>query len=309
MIQANVCAAESVEEKRKRVIYRVHDGPSRERIMALAEFLDTLDISFSKGEVVRPQNFNRVLKQVHDTEHDRMVSEVILRSQAQAIYSPDNIGHFGLNLRRYAHFTSPIRRYADLTVHRALIASLNLGPDVKKDGQPEEEERALEEIATHISMTERRSMMAERDSKDRFIAQYLEARIGAEFKGHISGVTRFGLFVKLDDNGADGIVPIATLGAEYFHHDEVGHALVGERSRTTYRLGEAVRVKLAEAAPITGGMRFELLDGGSTGSSAGRRNASGRGRPGTSRRKGPPKSASKSKGKRKTATSGKGRRH
>jgi ribonuclease R len=308
MIQANVCAAESVEDKRKRVIYRVHDGPSRERIMALAEFLDTLDISFSKGEVVRPQNFNRILKQVHDTEHDRMVSEVILRSQAQAIYSPDNIGHFGLNLRRYAHFTSPIRRYADLTVHRALIASLNLGPDVKKDGQPEEEERGLEEIATHISMTERRSMMAERDSKDRFIAQYLESRIGAEFKGHISGVTRFGLFVKLDDNGADGIVPIATLGAEYFHHDEVGHALVGERSRTTYRLGEAVRVKLAEAAPITGGMRFELLDGGSTGGSTGRRNASGRGRPGTSRRRGPQKSGAKPKGKRKTGSPGKGRR-
>ena len=298
MIQANVCAAEAVEEKRKRVIYRVHDGPSRERIMALAEFLDTLDISFSKGEVVRPQNFNRILKQVEDTEHDRMVSEVILRSQAQAVYSPDNIGHFGLNLRRYAHFTSPIRRYADLTVHRALIASLGLTPDVKKDGQSEEEERGLEEIATHISMTERRSMMAERDSKDRFIAQYLQARIGAEFKGHISGVTRFGLFVKLDDTGADGIVPIATLGREYFHHDEIGHALVGERSRTTYRLGEAVRVKLAEAAPITGGMRFELLEGGGSSQPAGRRPSSNRRKtgpkPGTARRRGP----AKPKGKR-----------
>ena len=309
MIQANVCAAESVEEKRKRVIYRIHDGPSRERIMALAEFLDTLDISFSKGEVVRPQNFNRILKQVEDTEHDRMVSEVILRSQAQAVYSPDNIGHFGLNLRRYAHFTSPIRRYADLTVHRALIASLGLGPDVKKDGQPEEEERALEEIATHISMTERRSMMAERDSKDRYIALYLQARIGAEFKGHISGVTRFGLFVKLDDTGADGIVPIATLGTEYFHHDEIGHALVGERTGTTYKLGEAVRVRLAEAAPITGGMRFELLEGGGSGSPAGRRAGAGRrksGRkPGTARRGGPPKP----KGKRKAGTAGKRSRH
>ncbi|MEX2249960.1 MAG: ribonuclease R, partial [Parvibaculum sp.] len=234
MIQANVCAAETAEAKHRPVVYRIHDAPTREKLMALAEFLATLNLSFAKGETVRPANFNRILKAVDGTEHDRMVSDVILRSQAQAVYSPDNIGHFGLNLRRYAHFTSPIRRYADLIVHRALIAGMGLG----KDGQTDDETAGLGEIAEHISMTERRSMLAERDSKDRFIAAFLEARIGAEFRGRVAGVTRFGLFVKLDETGADGFVPISTLGGDFFHHDEILHALIGERTGLTYRLGD-----------------------------------------------------------------------
>jgi|TARA_B100000614_G_scaffold232313_1_gene226862 ribonuclease R len=282
MIQANVCAAETAEAQRRSVIYRIHDAPSREKLVALAEFLATLDLNFTKGENIRPANFNRILKQVDGTEHDRMVSDVVLRSQAQAVYSPDNIGHFGLNLRRYAHFTSPIRRYADLTVHRALIAGLKLG----KDGQTDDELAELTEIAEHISMTERRSMLAERDSKDRFIAAFLEARLGAEFTGRVSGVTRFGLFVKLDDTGADGFVPISTLGGDFFHHDEIIHALVGQRTRIAYRLGDAVRVKLEEAVPVTGGLRFELLEGGSEApKGAGRRTRSPAGRGGAKRGK------------------------
>lgn len=259
MIQANVCAAETAEQIQRKLIYRIHDAPSREKLVALAEFLATLDLSFTKGENIRPANFNRILKQVDGTEHDRIVSDVVLRSQAQAVYAPDNIGHFGLNLRRYAHFTSPIRRYADLTVHRALIAGLGFG----KDGQTDTELAELGEIAEHISMTERRSMLAERDSKDRFIAAFLEARIGAEFTGRIAGVTRFGLFVKLDDTGADGFVPVSTLGSDFFHHDEILHALIGQRSRIAYSLGDAVRVRLEEAVPVTGGLRFEILEGGS----------------------------------------------
>ncbi len=280
MIQANVCAAESAEARHRPVVYRIHDAPTREKLMALAEFLATLNLSFAKGEAVRPANFNRILKAVDGTEHDRMVSDVILRSQAQAVYSPDNIGHFGLNLRRYAHFTSPIRRYADLIVHRALIAGLGLG----KDGQSDDDAAGLVEIAEHISMTERRSMLAERDSKDRFIAAYLEARIGAEFRGRVAGVTRFGLFVKLDETGADGFVPISTLGGDFFHHDEILHALIGERTGLTYRLGDAVLVRLEEAVPITGGLRLALLEGGSQGKPAGR---SDRQRPPA--RRGPPR--------------------
>lgn len=198
-----------------------------------------------------------------------MVSTIVLRSQAQAVYSPDNIGHFGLNLRNYAHFTSPIRRYADLIVHRALVSAISGGK--AKDGQSDEEIGAMAEIAEHISTTERRSMVAERDSNDRFIAAFLEARIGATFPGRISGVTRFGLFIKLDETGADGLVPIAGLGTEFYHHDESTHALVGERSGLTYRLGERVIVKLEEAIPVTGGLRFEMVEGGHEGEPAGRR--------------------------------------
>lgn len=282
MIQANVCAAEQAEAVRRNVIYRIHDAPSREKLVALAEFLATLNLNFTKGENIRPANFNRILSQVDGTEHDRIVSDVVLRSQAQAVYSPDNIGHFGLNLRRYAHFTSPIRRYADLTVHRALIAGLGLG----KDGQTDDELAELTEIAEHISMTERRSMIAERDSKDRFIAAFLEARIGAEFTGRIGGVTRFGLFVKLDETGADGFVPISSLGGDFFHHDEIIHALIGQRTRIAYSLGDAVRVRLAEAVPVTGGLRFDLIEGGSEApKGAGRRSRAPSGRAGAKRGK------------------------
>ena len=289
MIQANVCAAETAEAKRRPVVYRIHDAPAREKLVALAEFLATLNLSFAKGETVRPANFNRILKAVDGTEHDRMVSDVVLRSQAQAVYAPDNIGHFGLNLRRYAHFTSPIRRYADLTVHRALIAGLDLG----KDGQSDDEAATLAEIAEHISMTERRSMLAERDSKDRFIAAFLEERIGAEFTGRVAGVTRFGLFVKLDETGADGFVPISTLGGDFYHHDEILHALTGERTGRIYRLGDAVRVRLEEAVPITGGLRLEILEGGSEGKPAGKGNRRPPPRRGPPRGRTPGKSGAK----------------
>lgn len=274
MIQANVCAAETLQQKGRKLVFRVHDQPSREKLIALSEFLRTLEISFPKGQVSKPAAFNKILHEVQGREYDQMVSTIVLRSQSQAVYSPDNIGHFGLNLRHYAHFTSPIRRYADLIVHRALVSVISNGK--AKDGQSDEEIGAMEEIAEHISTTERRSMLAERDSNDRFIAAFLEGRIGAEFPGRISGVTRFGLFIKLEETGADGLVPIANLGTEFFHHDEGAHALIGERTGLTFRLGEQVVVRLEEAVPVTGGLRFDIVEGGREGTPAGRR---GSGRP------------------------------
>lgn len=255
MILANVCAAEELEKHGVPCMYRVHDEPAPERLEALREFLESMNISLVKG-VVKPHHFNRILDQVKGTPHEILVNEVVLRSQAQAVYSPENLGHFGLALRRYAHFTSPIRRYSDLIVHRGLIAALGLGPD----GLTETESERMDAIGEHISLTERRAATAERSAVDRFAAQWLASKVGATFAGRIKGVNRFGLFVQLDESGADGLIPISTLPEDYYLHDEVGHALVGRRSRRTFTLGDQVTVMLMEANPLTGGMIFQLLD-------------------------------------------------
>jgi ribonuclease R len=259
MILANVAAAEMLEKKALPLIYRVHDEPTVEKVHALQEFLKTLDMPFAKSGALRPALFNRVLTQVRGHDQESLVNEVVLRSQAQAEYSAENYGHFGLNLRRYAHFTSPIRRYADLIVHRALIRALGLGEGALPDTETPE---TLSEVAAQISVTERRAMKAERETADRLIAHHLADRIGATFQGRISGVTRAGLFVKLSDTGADGLIPIRTLGSEYFNYDEKRHALVGSRSGAMHRLGDVVDVRLVEAAPVAGALRFELLSEG-----------------------------------------------
>lgn len=259
MILANVAAAETLERAGVPLIYRVHDEPSLEKIEALRQFLQTLHISLPKGGVMRAEHFNRILARVRGSDVEKLVNEVVLRTQAQAEYSAENYGHFGLNLRRYAHFTSPIRRYADLVIHRGLIRALQLGPD----GLPKDQDvRALSEIAARISATERRAMKAERETADRLIAHFLADRIGAVFDGHISGVTRAGLFVKLDETGADGLVPIGSLGGDYFRFEESMHALVGRRSGETLRLGDRVSVRLSEAAAVAGALRFELVSEG-----------------------------------------------
>ncbi|MBI1188700.1 MAG: ribonuclease R [Alphaproteobacteria bacterium] len=255
MIQANVCAAETLEQRRTPLLYRVHDQPSEMKVAALQDFLPTVGLSWAKGQVVTAARFNRILAHAAETEHAEIVNEVILRTQAQAIYSPENIGHFGLNLTHYAHFTSPIRRYADLIVHRALIKALKLGPD----GQTEEEAARLDEIGEHITMCERRSMAAERDATSRYIASFLADRVGAVFDGKISGVTRFGLFIRLEDSQADGLAPISTLGPERWIHDEKTHALVGEQSGARYQLGMSVAARLEEATPVSGGLLFRVL--------------------------------------------------
>ncbi len=261
MILANVAAAEMLEKKALPLIYRVHDEPTLEKVHNLQEFLKTLDLPFAKSGALRPALFNRVLAQVKCHDSEPLVNEVVLRSQAQAEYSAENYGHFGLNLRRYAHFTSPIRRYADLVVHRALIRGLGVGEGALP---PTETVETLSEVAAQISVTERRAMKAERETADRLIAHFLADRIGATFQGRISGVTRAGLFVKLTDTGADGLIPIRTLGTEYFNYDEARHALVGSRSGAMHRLGDVVDVRLVEAAPVAGALRFELLSEGRT---------------------------------------------
>jgi len=259
MILANVAAAESCERAHVPLIYRVHDEPSAEKLNALREFLATLDISLPKGGVLRPDGFNKILARVKGRDVERLVNEVVLRTQAQAEYSAENYGHFGLNLRRYAHFTSPIRRYADLVVHRALIRAGKLGPDGLPDGT---DAPTLGEIAATISATERRAMKAERETADRLIAHFLADRIGAKFDGHISGVTRAGLFVELDETGADGFIPARLIGDEYFRFNEAGRAFVGRS--VTHRLGDPVTVELVEAAPVAGALRFKLVGQSST---------------------------------------------
>jgi ribonuclease R len=258
MIAANVAAAETLEAKRLPLIYRVHDSPSKEKLAALGEFLSTIGIKLPKSGTLKPTQFNRILADTRATPTAELVGEVILRSQAQALYNPGNFGHFGLNLRRYAHFTSPIRRYADLVVHRALIRTIGAGPDGLTDAEMSE----LEEIAGHISDTERRAMAAERETADRLIAAYLADRIGAAFQARVSGLVRTGLFVRLIETGADGFVPASSIGHEYFFHDEVRQALVGEDTGLAYRLGDPVEVRLVEAIPTAGALRFEMLSEG-----------------------------------------------
>ena len=273
MIQANVAAAETLEKKRTPLLYRIHDASSPEKLESLRDFLSTLDISLPKAGNLRPSHFNGILKRVVNTPNAELVNTVVLRSQAQAEYAPGNIGHFGLNLRRYAHFTSPIRRYSDLIVHRGLIRALDLGDD----GLPEAVENKLEAIGSEISATERQAMKAERSTIDRLIAHWLCDRIGARFTGRIAGVTKSGLFVQLDETGADGFIPAATLGADYYHYDERSHALVGRTTGETYRLGSRVEVKLVEAAPLAGALRFEMLSEGIEGRPL--RGHAGKGRP------------------------------
>jgi len=256
MVLANVAAAEALEKARMPLVYRVHEHPSQEKIFSFADYLRTIDMSFAKGQVIKPGAFNRILATAKGGPHEQVMNDVVLRTQAQAVYSSDNVGHFGLNLQRYAHFTSPIRRYADLIVHRALIRALKLGAG----GLSDKEMARLSEMAEHISMTERRAMAAERDSTDRYVAAFMQDRIGAVFEGRITGVTRFGLFLRLAETGADGLLPARALGFEYFRHDEKRHAMVGDRTGTSYKLGDIVRVKLVEAAPLTGGLRFELAE-------------------------------------------------
>ena len=255
MIQANVAAAETLEGRKQALVYRIHDAPSLAKQESLREFLQTVGLSLARGAQLRPSQFNSILERARGQENETLINEVVLRSQSQAEYSPGNIGHFGLNLRRYAHFTSPIRRYADLIVHRALVGALGLG----KDGLTPGEEARLEDTAAQISAAERRAMAAERDTVDRLIAEHLASRKGQTFEARIGGVTKAGLFVRLPQYGADGFVPVSTLGNDYYIYDEAAHSLVGERQGKGFRLGDPVEVKLVEIAPLAGTMRFEML--------------------------------------------------
>ena len=257
MVAANVCAAEELERLVQPCMYRVHDRPSDQKMEGLRQFLATFEVTLPQSDRLHPRDFARVLEKVKGSAHERLVNEAVLRGQSQAAYAPDNIGHFGLALARYAHFTSPIRRYADLLVHRALIRGLKLGTD----GLHEVEAARFPDTAEHITATERRAAAAERDAVDRYLAAFMAQRIGESFEARISGVTRFGLFVTLEENGASGIVPLGSLPDDRWDLDEATQSLAGRRTRLIFSLGQAVEARLAEATPRTGGMVFHLMQG------------------------------------------------
>lgn len=255
MVLANVAAATELEKRRAPCVYRVHDSPSLEKLDSAREFIKSFGLSLPKGQVVRPAQLNQTLKKAENHPYKHLINEVILRSQAQAVYAPENIGHYGLALNKYAHFTSPIRRYADLLVHRSLIRALGLGEGALDDG----EAARLDEICEHISATERVSMEAERNAVDRFTSAFLSDKVGATFEGRIKGATRFGLFVELNETGADGFVPMRTLPDDWYVHDEEAHALIGRNTGRVYRMGAAITVRLSEADPLTGSTILEVV--------------------------------------------------
>lgn len=255
MVLANVAAAETLIAKKSPLLFRVHEEPNPDKLDALRDVAQASGLVLAKGQVLKTAHLNRLLVAARETEQSELINMATLRSMTQAYYSPDNLGHFGLALRSYAHFTSPIRRYSDLIVHRALIAAHGWG----KDGLSPWDIENLSDTAQKISDTERRSMAAERDTTDRYLAAFLSDRIGVEMGGRISGIAKFGVFVKLDETGADGMIPIRTLGREYFHYDADSQTLMGSDSGTLIRLGQRVTVKLIEAAPVTGGLIVELL--------------------------------------------------
>ena len=254
MVLANVAAAEELERLTRPCVYRVHAPPTDEKLANLRGFLNGLGISLPPGNQIQPRDLDHVLRKAAGTPDAQVVNEVMLRSQSQAAYHPDNIGHFGLALSRYAHFTSPIRRYADLLVHRSLITGLKLGLGGLADG----EQARFEDTATHITSTERRAALAERDAIDRYLAAFMADKIGTRFNARVSGVTRFGLFVTVPESGATGIVPMNALPVDYWHHDEMEQTLTGQRTRQVFRLSQDVEVRLAEANPVTGSLMFHF---------------------------------------------------
>ncbi len=257
MIAANVAAAKALEAKKAPVMYRVHEPPSREKLVALKDYLETFDVAFALGQVIRPATFNHVLNRVGDADFRPQVMEQVLRTQTQAYYAPANQGHFGLSLGSYAHFTSPIRRYADLVVHRSLVAAYKLGPGELTRTDAE----AMEQIGTTISGLERRAMEAERDTIDRYVAAFLSEKVGETVSARITGVQNYGFFATVEGIGGDGLMPVRDLGGEYFRFDEAARKLIGEQTGEEYALGQRIDLRLAEANPVSGALRFELPGG------------------------------------------------
>jgi ribonuclease R len=258
MIAANVAAAKALESKKAPVMYRDHEPPGREKLVALKDYLKTFEVEFALGQVIRPATFNHVIDRIGEADFRPQVMEQILRTQTQAYYSPDNKGHFGLALGSYAHFTSPIRRYADLVVHRALVRAFGLGDG----GLTDREAEAMEVTGELISQLERRAMEAERETLDRYVAAYLSERVGDLVDCRITGVQPFGFFATVEGLGGDGLVPVSTLGSDYYRYEESSQSLVGDDSGERFSPGLRLKLRLVEASPVSGGLRFELADGG-----------------------------------------------
>jgi ribonuclease R len=264
MIAANVAAARALEAKKTAVMYRVHEPPSREKLVALKDYLKTFGVEFTLGQVIKPGTFNRIIERVGDSDGREEIMEQLLRTQMQARYGPERLGHFGLALATYAHFTSPIRRYADLLVHRALVKAYHLGDG----GLPQGDEERFEQIGEQISMLERRAMEAERDTVDRYVAAFLADQVGQLVECRITGVQPFGFFATVENLGGDGLVLAKDLGQEYFRYDEAARQLIGDESGDSYRVGQRLTLRLAEANPVSGSLRFELPEGSYGGASA-----------------------------------------
>ena len=279
MIAANVAAAKALEAKKAPVMYRVHEPPTREKLVALKDYLETFDVPFALGQVIRPATFNHVLDRIGEADFRPQVMEQILRTQTQAFYGPQNHGHFGLGLGSYAHFTSPIRRYADLIVHRSLVGSYGLG----EGALPADDAANMERVGEAISGLERRAMEAERETVDRYVAAYLAEHVGTVMEARITGVASFGFFATVEGVGGDGLVPARDLGTEYFRFDESSQSLIGDQSGETFAAGQRLQLRLAEANPVSGALRFELPDG--------------KGAAGSDRRKGPPQRVLKRRGR------------
>ena len=290
MIAANVAAAKALEAKKAPCMYRVHEPPAREKLIALKDYLATFDIAFALGQVIKPATFNRIINLLGTADHRQVVMEQILRSQTQAYYSPVNAGHFGLSLGSYGHFTSPIRRYADLLVHRSLVAAYDLEPARAETAISKDDFERMDIIGTAISQAERRAMEAERETVDRYVAAFLSMRVGEVIETRISGVANFGFFATVEGLGGDGLVPVSTLGAEYFTFDETLKTLKGADSGDIYHVGQTLPLRLVEANPISGALRFELPDAVNHLPVRGRRDVRGpmgrRGRPANIRHKG-----------------------
>jgi len=257
MIAANVAAARALEAKKAPVMYRVHEPPSREKLVALKDYLKTFGIEFALGQVIRPGTFNRIIERLGDADGREEIMEQLLRTQMQARYGPERLGHFGLALATYAHFTSPIRRYADLLVHRSLVKAYKLGDGALPPG----DEDRFEQIGEQISMLERRAMEAERETVDRYVAAFLADQVGQLVECRITGVQPFGFFATVEDLGGDGLLLARDLGQEYFRYDEAARALVGDESGDTYRVGQRLTLRLEEANPVSGSLRFGLTEG------------------------------------------------
>ena len=283
MIAANVAAAKALEAKKSPVMYRVHEVPGREKLVALKDYLKTFGVEFALGQVITPATFNRLIALTSDTEHKMQVMEQILRTQTQAYYGPANAGHFGLSLGSYAHFTSPIRRYADLIVHRALVRAFGLGDG----GLTDDEADRMSVLGEAISQAERRAMEAERETVDRYVAAFLSTRVGEVLDTRITGVASFGFFATVEGIGGDGLVPVSTLGDDYYRFDEGARTLTGDATGTVYAAGQTMQLRLAEASPISGALRFELVEGGSSRPQRPHNNMMGRrGRPSNIRHQG-----------------------
>ncbi|PCD03533.1 ribonuclease R [Sphingomonas spermidinifaciens] len=265
MIAANVAAAKALERKKAPVMYRIHEPPSREKLTALKDYLKTFDMSFALGQVIRPATFNHILGTLGEHEAREEIMTQVLRTQTQAYYGPQNAGHFGLALGSYAHFTSPIRRYSDLIVHRSLVDAYKLGPG----GLSAEDAANMERVGEVISSLERRAMEAERETIDRYVAAYLAQHVGEVMDAKITGVAAFGFFATVEGVGGDGLVPARDLGREYFRHDEASQRLIGEETGEYFALGQRLKLRLVEANPVSGALRFELPDGKGSGSGEG----------------------------------------